>query len=93
MGAANPFGLHRVLGNVREWCADVYAPDSYRIAPDDGAAIAAPGVRGARRPRRVVRGAAYSDTFRDARSAARRSAFPTLADERIGLRPARALEP
>lgn len=56
----NPFGLLHMLGNVREFCGDWYAPDAYAAYPA-GAAIDNPcgpadGVE------RVVRGGSYRST-------------------------------
>lgn len=50
---ANGFGLHDVLGNVWEWCADIWH-DSYEGAPTDGSAWADGGAAG-----RVVRGGSW----------------------------------
>ena len=40
---ANPYGLHDVGGNVWQWCADWYRPDSYASFADPNAAARNPG--------------------------------------------------
>lgn len=52
----NAFGLHDMLGNVLEWCAD-RAHDSYVGAPTDGSAWLSIGTT----LRRVLRGGAWDD--------------------------------
>ena len=67
--AANPFGLVNMLGNVREFCLDWYAPDSYADYPA-GSLIHNP-----RGPlsgdERVVRGGSFRSDPAVMRSAAR----------------------
>jgi formylglycine-generating enzyme required for sulfatase activity len=67
---ANGFGLCDTVGNVSEWCQDVYH-DSYAGAPTDGSAW----VTGGEKPDlRVYRGGAYNNDASSCRSAVRYAA-------------------
>lgn len=72
--AANTWGLHDMLGNVAEWCIDLYDPKAYaRIAPRAVGPVTLP--TDARYPH-VVRGGSWADPARLLRSAARRASEP-----------------
>jgi formylglycine-generating enzyme required for sulfatase activity/nitrate/TMAO reductase-like tetraheme cytochrome c subunit len=67
--APNPFGLVNMLGNVREFCLDWYAPDAYEERAS-GTAIVDP--RGpATGTEHVVRGGSFRSDPADLRTAAR----------------------
>jgi len=88
--APNGFGLHDVLGNVWELCADEFV-ESYRRKParrgDGLRAAAAPGG-----PRvGVVRGGGWNFGATLARSAERNRIDPSNRTSYLGLRPVRAL--
>ena len=84
---ANRFGLHDMLGNVREWVEDCWH-DSYAGAPADGTAWRAGGDCS----RRVSRGGSWSGPARDARAADRgRPDTVGLRYNDIGFRVVRAL--
>ncbi len=53
--APNPFGLADMLGNVWEWCVDVYSPGAYRRHRRVDPVFSGPGVS------RVARGGGWSD--------------------------------
>ena len=87
----NRFGLHDVQGNVHEWCRDEYSPSAYSAPILDGEgsrAISEPSDY----PQFVSRGGAWDIDARRTRIAWRLS-FPALSEERLGLRPARRLDP
>jgi formylglycine-generating enzyme required for sulfatase activity len=83
----NPFGLHDVCGNVREWCRDRWHWEGYEGAPDDGS----PWESGSC-PERVIRDGGFIGLAGDCRSAARFIGMPGDRHGYIGLRPARSLE-
>lgn len=86
-GAANPFGLFDVHGNVREWCADEYGAygsarkgDGLRLK-GDGSGL------------RVYRGGCYNVPASQARSAVMGGYMPTFRGSVLGLRAARMIQP
>jgi formylglycine-generating enzyme required for sulfatase activity len=78
----NPLGLHDMLGNVWEWCEDMYQPY--------GAERNAPATAG---PNRVIRGGAWDSYVRDVRAALRDASAPDLRGRDLGLRLARGQPP
>jgi len=85
----NPFGLHDVHGNVREWCLDGY------LGYGEEEPRAGDGLRGLVQGARlrVFRGGSFRSVARFARSADRVGVVPGGADSRLGLRPARRITP
>ena len=69
----NGFGLHDMLGNVREWVEDCYH-DSYRGAPSDGSAWIGEGEC----KFRVLRGGGWNVHRLDSRSASRLGVPPGI---------------
>ena len=85
--APNTFGLHDMHGNVYEWVEDCWH-DSYRGAPNDGAAWTAGGDCG----RRVLRGGSWNGHPMFLRSAARLRSTTELRLDFVGFRVARTLD-
>ena len=83
----NPFGLHDILGNVREWVEDCHQI-GYEGAPTDGAVRAHSGAC----EKRVVRGGAWVDGGSTARSAYRYAEAEDFRNYQVGIRVARELK-
>ncbi|MDZ4200152.1 MAG: SUMF1/EgtB/PvdO family nonheme iron enzyme [Kiritimatiellia bacterium] len=71
---ANPRGLSDMLGNLWEWCNDIYDPEIYATGPATDPRGATEG------DRRVLRGGAWNMPMADCRPAARRPDDPANAD-------------
>jgi formylglycine-generating enzyme required for sulfatase activity len=83
---SNAFGLHDMLGNVREWVDDCHQL-GYAGAPDDGSVRKHDG----QCEKRVVRGGAWLDGPSTARAAYRYSEVEGMRNYQTGFRLARDL--
>jgi serine/threonine protein kinase/formylglycine-generating enzyme required for sulfatase activity len=87
IGALRPngFGLHDMLGNVSEWCSDVY----FRQRESSEATASRPvGIE----KRRVIRGGAWSEGAREASCRLFRGYWAEGIQPSIGVRIARSIE-
>jgi|SRR5262245_1832467 len=85
--AANDFGLHDMLGNVKEWTADCFHHgQGYRHAPDDGSVWTSGDCN-----KRVLRGGSWLSYARLMRVAFRYKNPPNDRLSDVGLRVARTL--
>lgn len=82
----NPWGLHDMLGNVREWVEDCHV-EGYAGAPEDGAARKVDGAC----EKRVVRGGAWVDGPSTARAAYRYAEEEGFRNYQVGIRILREL--
>ena len=82
---ANPWGLHDMYGNVREWCRDVFDENFYRNRPDPDID---PFYHVENNKVRTTRGGAWNDDWKSCRSAYRASGMEGTAIEKgyIGFR-------
>ena len=78
----NRFGLHDMLGNVREWCWDAYDQDYYKQSPRDDPT--GPDIAGA--ASRVIRGGCLTGDPRFCRSAIRDGDAPGGRSDSLGFR-------
>jgi formylglycine-generating enzyme required for sulfatase activity len=84
--APNAFGLHDVMGNVTEWTRDWYGSYQLPVKPGDGERL------GGAEAERVVRGGGFYFWWERVSCGLRLNMQPHNTD-RIGVRPARPLDP
>jgi len=88
----NPWGFYDMLGNVAEWCNDLYGEDSYQGSPEKNPRGPTEGTR------YVLRGGAWNSSPEGCRSARRFAESPGFQDacfarNAIGFRCARNAPP
>jgi formylglycine-generating enzyme required for sulfatase activity len=83
----NPFGLHDMLGNVKEWCLDPWFGHYHQLPlrPGDGL-VAGPGDG-----HFAIRGGSFGGWWPECRSAHRTDGRDAWRQPWVGVRPARAL--
>jgi len=79
---ANAWGLHDMLGNVWEWCADHWHPN-YLGAPDDGRSWINPAAD--EHEQKLLRGGSWYDYPRCCRSAYRDHFDPDVVSGSVGI--------
>ena len=77
---SNPFGLYDMLGNLWEWCEDVYDKNGYSKHAGKNPVITSGGSS------RVIRGGSWDIAPRGGRAALRGWYDPNLASSYIGFR-------
>jgi formylglycine-generating enzyme required for sulfatase activity len=80
----NPFGLHDIIGNLREWVEDCHGP--YKDAPTDGSPKIANECE-----KRIVRGGGWMDGASTSRAAYRHPLPENYRNYQVGFRVARDL--
>ncbi len=83
----NPFGLHHVLGNVYEYCADPFLDYSNSTRAGDGLRV------GESKGSYAMRGGSFRRALAQTRVALRVAIGPSTETTDIGIRPARRLDP
>ena len=78
--APNKFGLYDMLGNVAEWCRDVFGADAYSRHDQNNPVYTRGGGT------RVFRGGGWYSAPGDMRCAVRRGTCPTYTDDALGFR-------
>ncbi len=89
----NPYGLHGVLGNVREFCLDRRASYTNPVKPGTGERDSPPpAAADLPRAKYRIRGGNYRDRASETSLGRRYGAFSNIREAFLGLRPARLLD-